>query len=176
VKKSAREIEIDEVLPAGEVRRSTPTTGAQDPLIALIARLMDSAFKVPGTKIRFGLDPIIGLIPGLGDTAGALVSALMILQSSRHGVPKIVMARMAANVLVNSFVGSVPVLGDLFSVYFKSNKKNYELLQRHAGTQRKSTAGDWFFVVALLGGMLLVVALIVIGAITLVTKLFSSGA
>ena len=136
---------------------------------------MDTAFTVPGTKIRFGLDPIIGLIPGLGDSASALVSALLIVQSSRHGVPKVVIGRMALNVLVNAAVGAVPVIGDVFSAYFKSNAKNYALLQRHAGAQRKSTAGDWTFVIGLIAVMLLIVTLIIIGAITLLAKLFSSS-
>ncbi|HEX8296367.1 MAG TPA: DUF4112 domain-containing protein [Chthoniobacteraceae bacterium] len=166
--KPAREIKVDEVIPSGQPTRLSP---ANDPLVAMIARLMDTAFVVPGTNIRFGLDALIGLIPGLGDTAGALVSTALILQSSRYGVPKIVLARMALNVLINTAAGSVPLLGDAFSVYFKSNARNYELLQRHSGPRRKSTSQDWLFVVGLIALMLLIVGLIIIGAVTLIGKL-----
>jgi hypothetical protein len=174
VNKPPREIDIDEVLPAGRPGRAV--TAGDDPLIQWIARLMDTAFVIPGTKIRFGIDPIIGLIPGLGDTAGALVSTLLILQSARHGVPKIVLARMALNVLVNSGVGAIPIVGDLFSAYFKSNVKNYALLKEHAGPRRVSTGRDWLFVIALIVGMLLLVTLLVIGAVTLLSKLIQAGA
>jgi hypothetical protein len=170
VKKPAREIEIDEVVSAS---KATQLGTGDDPLIAFIARLMDTAFVIPGTRIRFGLDPIMGLVPGLGDTVGAFISTLLILQSSRHGVPKIVLARMAMNVLINTAAGSVPVVGDAFSAYYKSNARNYELLQRHANTRRASTGRDWMFVISLITAMLLIVALIIIGAITLLSRLFS---
>ena len=146
-----------------------------DPLLALLARLMDTAFVIPGTNIRFGLDPIIGLIPGFGDTAGALVSTFLLLQSSRRGVPKIVLARMAMNVLINSAVGTLPVVGDAFSIYFKSNKKNYDLLQRHAGAARARTTTDWIFVGGLILAMLLIVGLIVVGSLALLGKLLGIG-
>ncbi|MEA3207988.1 MAG: hypothetical protein QOE70_1045 [Chthoniobacter sp.] len=167
-----REIEIDEVQPAGQQR---PPTAGDDPLLASIARLMDTVFTIPGTNIRFGLDPVLGLLPGFGDTAGALVSTFIILQSARHGVPKIVLARMALNVLLNTAIGTVPVLGDVFSVYFKSNAINYRLLQQHAGARRISTARDWMFVLALLGGMFLVVTLIIVGAVTVIRQLLANG-
>ena len=157
---NTREIEV-EVLPKAKDGRTLAS--GQDPMVAFIARLMDTAFSIPGTKIRFGLDPLLGLLPGLGDTATALVSALLIAQSARYGVPKIVLARMAGNVLLNTAVGAIPVLGDLFSVWFKSNAKNYDLLRKHAAAPRKSTLGDWSFVLLLLGLIAGVVFLTVIG-------------
>jgi Domain of unknown function (DUF4112) len=168
--KKAQEVEF-EVLPKDSQR---PSLQGDDPLIAFVARLMDTVFSIPGTRIRFGLDPIIGLLPGFGDTATALVSALLIVQSARYGVPRVVMARMALNVLLNSALGTVPVAGDLFSVWFKSNIKNYDLLRRHAGARRVSTAKDWAFIIALLGGLLALIVLLVIGAITVGNKLLSS--
>src|SRR5678809_1705464 len=87
----------------------------EDPMIALVARLMDTVFTIPGTNIRFGLDPILGLLPGFGDTATAIISALLIAQSARYGVPRIILARMAGNVLLNTALGSVPLVGDAFS-------------------------------------------------------------
>nr|MDQ3625033.1 DUF4112 domain-containing protein [Verrucomicrobiota bacterium] len=170
MKKPARDIRIDEVLPKG-----APPRLSEDPVVAFLARLMDTQFVVPGTKIRFGLDPILGLLPAFGDSAGALVSTLLILQSSRHGVPRVVLARMALNVLINTLGGAIPGLGDLFSLWFKSNVRNYDLLRKHAGTRRQSTAGDWAFVVALLAGLLLVVGLIIAGLISVLMSLLGGN-
>src|SRR4051794_20242089 len=110
--KPAREVEF-EVLgkegPAGPKAGGGPGVGPgpspaeeKDPLIAFIAKLMDSIFVIPGTKIRFGLDPIIGFIPALGPTASSLVSIFLIAMSARRGVPKVILARMAVNVLFNA--------------------------------------------------------------------------
>ena len=170
VKKDPREIEV-EVVNDNASDTTRPANQIDDPVLAFIARLMDTAFVVPGTNIRFGLDPLIGLVPGLGDTLGSLVSVFLILQSARYGVPKVVLARMAMNVMANTVVGAIPVVGDAFSVYFKSNVKNYELLRRHAGTQRKSTVGDWVFVVAVLAVVLSVIAFVIIGIAVVLSKL-----
>jgi hypothetical protein len=196
----AREIEV-EILPPGAIprARSAPhppggTTYAQaekttaagvenatgrpafeDPFIALIARLMDSAFVIPGTNIRFGLDPIIGLLPGIGDGATALTSLMLFLKAAGQGIPKIVLARMALNIVLNTSLGAVPVAGDAFSFWFKSNDRNYELLRKHAGAP-SSTKADWVFVGALLGGLALVLILTIIGYATMfatIVKLIS---
>ena len=172
--KPAREVEF-EVLGKDEPR--PVSRGAMDdPMVALVARLMDTVFTVPGTKIRFGLDPILGLIPGLGDTAGAVVSALLIAQSARYGVPRVVLARMGLNVLMNTAVGAVPVVGDLFSVWFKSNARNYALLQKHAGTHRRASSKDWAIVIGILAALLALVVCIVVVAWTVLEKLFSGPA
>jgi hypothetical protein len=174
--KDVREVEV-EVLPKNDHRsghRQSPAQLNDDPLVAFVARLMDSVFTVPGTRIRFGLDPIIGLLPGLGDTVSGLISLALIAQSARHGVPNIILARMAANAFLNSALGSVPVVGDIFSAYFKSNVKNYDLLRKHAGTRKTSTAKDWIFVVGLLLGLILLMVLIIAGAWTLLSKLLGS--
>ena len=165
--KEAREVEF-EVLP----KDTEETTGQPDPLLAWIARLMDNAFTVPGTQIRFGLDPILGLFPGFGDTVTALISTLLIVQSSRYGLPKIVLARMALNVLLNTTLGAVPIVGDAFSLWFKSNILNYALLQKHAGSRRRSTTRDWLFVGGLIGTLLAAIALILLGLFTLIAALF----
>ena len=144
-----REIEVDEVLPKG-----ARASAKDDPFVAFVARLMDDQFTIPGTNLRFGLDPLLGLLPGWGDSASALVSSLLILQSARAGVPKVVLARMVLNILINAAVGALPGLGDAFSFWFKSNARNQLLYQRHAGTARRVALRDWLFVGALLGGML----------------------
>jgi hypothetical protein len=164
--KSASEMEF-EVLG-----KDSPKGGLNnDPFIALIARMMDNAFVIPGTKIRFGLDPLIGLIPALGATATSLVSIVMIALSARRGVPKIVLARMATNVLINAAIDSVPVLGDIASIFFRSNARNYELLQKHAGLLRPSTKGDWVFLLALLVGVIVIIGLMLVGTFTLLRTL-----
>jgi hypothetical protein len=168
--KPAREVEF-EVLG-----KDAPQGRADDdPFIALLARLMDSAFVIPGTNIRFGLDPLLGLLPGLGAAGASLVSLVLIALSARRGVPKIVLARMAGNVLVNAAIDSVPILGDIGSVFFRSNARNYELLRKHAGAPRASTRGDWLFVGALLAGVLLVIGLMLLGSIALLRLLFSGS-
>lgn len=169
MKTAPREIEIDEVQIPGRA-----LTGDAS-LMAAIARLMDNAFVIPGTTIRFGLDPLIGLIPGFGDTAGAVISSLLLLQGARSGVPKIVLARMALNVLINTAIGAIPVFGDVFSVSFKSNAKNLLLLQRHGSTGRRSTAGDWWFVIALVAGLIGAVVACAAGLFWLVASLNRMG-
>src|SRR5436190_11305361 len=88
------------------------------------AALLDSAFRVPGTRITFGLDPLIGLIPGLGDMASPVLAVLILWQGARMRVPKIVLMRMVLNALIDAGVGAIPVLGDLFDFAWKSNDWN----------------------------------------------------
>lgn len=101
-----------------------------------IARLLDSAAPVPGTGIRFGLDSVLGLIPGLGDATGAAMSGYLILVASRLGAPRTTIVRMLANVGIDAVVGAIPVLGDLFDVAFKANTRNLALLERTMGAAR----------------------------------------
>jgi uncharacterized protein DUF4112 len=112
------------------------------------ARLFDSAFRIPGTGITFGLDPILGLIPGIGDLASPVLSLFFIWHGLRLGVPKVVLARMVLNVLIDSGVGAIPVLGDLFDFGWKANAWNLALLERHAMPGGRPTSGDYLFVTA----------------------------
>lgn len=98
-----------------------------------LARVLDSAFRIPGTGITVGLDPILGLVPGLGDLAGAVASGYIVLTAARLGAPRVVLARMLLNIGTDTLVGSVPVLGDLFDVGFRSNIRNMDLLDGHLG-------------------------------------------
>jgi hypothetical protein len=111
-----------------------------------LVALFDSAFRVPGTRIRFGIDPIIGLIPGLGDMASPAIAVLIIWQATRLRVPKVVLARMVLNALIDAGVGTIPVVGDLFDFGWKSNDWNLALLDRHARPGRPPSAADWLFV------------------------------
>lgn len=139
--------------------------------MAFLARLMDSRFRVPGTSLRFGLDPLLGLIPGLGDGASALVSVLLLLKSARYGLPRVVMIRMAVNVLLNAAIGAIPVAGDLFSFWFKANQINYQLLQKHAAPRRRSTVADWIFLLALSLALCLILAMVFLAIAILFSKL-----
>jgi Domain of unknown function (DUF4112) len=101
--------------------------------VRALARALDSAIHIPGTGIRLGLDSIVGLVPGIGDLAGAAMSGYIVLASARMGVPPAVVGRMILNLGVDTLVGSVPLLGDLFDVGFKANIRNAALLDRHLG-------------------------------------------
>ena len=136
-----------EVLPPEQKE----TRARLEPLFKWIALIMDEFMRLPGTKFRVGLDPIVGLIPGIGDTASAIVSAMTLLYAARCGLPKILLARMSFNVLINEFVGIIPGLGDAFSFWFKSNARNYELLQQHLYAPRQPRTSDWLFVFFILG-------------------------
>jgi hypothetical protein len=157
-----------EVLPPARKGRDVPD------LSRLLAWLLDDLIPIPGTKVRIGLDPIIGLIPGFGDSSTALASSIIILHALRAGVPRIVLVRMALNVLVNTAVGAIPGVGDVFSAFFKSNRRNVALLERHAGARavRASTTGDWIFVGALVGGLLLAAVAVSFAVGFVVYKLF----
>lgn len=141
-------------------------------LSRLIAWLLDDFIKIPGTNFRFGLDPIIGLIPGLGAGSSAVVSSVILLQALRSGVPRIVLVRMALNVVVNSLLDAVPFVGDFCSAFYKSNRRNIELLDRHSGTAaRGSHTADWIFVVALIAGLIALAVAVSAVAIFLVYQL-----
>jgi hypothetical protein len=142
-----------EVLPPEEKRKRSQL----EPLFRWLALIMDEFLRLPGTKFRFGLDPILGLVPGIGDTASAIVSALALLQAARYGLPKVVLARMSLNILINELVGIIPGVGDAFSFWFKSNARNYRILQEHAAGPRKARRSDWFFVIAVLLLLFLIV-------------------
>jgi hypothetical protein len=129
-----------------------------EPLFRWVAIVMDELIAFPNTKFKFGLDPVIGLVPGIGDTASAIVSALVLIQAARRGVPKILLARMSLNILINEIVGIIPGLGDAFSFWFKSNKRNYQLLLAHTAVPQRARASDWLFVIVVLAVLFIIVA------------------
>ena len=114
-----------------------------------VAQLLDSAFAIPGTSYRIGLDPIVGLIPGIGDLVSPLFTIGILWQANDLRLPRVVQLRMILNVAIDAFVGAVPVVGDLFDFAWKSNAKNLALLERHAEVETRASAGDWMFVVLL---------------------------
>ena len=110
------------------------------------AVLLDSAFQVPGTRMRFGLDPIVGLLPGAGDLITGFFSVMIVLHSVRLRIPKVVIARMMLNSGVDLLVGAVPLVGDLIDAGFKANLRNMALLERHARPGVQPTTTDYVFV------------------------------
>ena len=110
------------------------------------ARIFDSAFRIPGTQITFGLDPILGFVPGLGDIASPVFSLFFVWHGFRLGVPKVVLARMVLNVLIDTGVGAIPVIGDFFDFGWKANAWNLALLERHATPGRPASSFDYLFV------------------------------
>lgn len=128
-----------------------------------IARLLDSGARIPGTGIRFGLDPILGLVPGVGDLAGAALSGFVVMQGARLGAPRSVVARMLANLAIDTLVGAVPVLGDVFDVGWKANTRNVALLERHLERPASTRASS----VAMLGAVALALLLLALGGLAL---------
>ena len=108
-----------------------------------VSRLLDSKFRVPGTNIRFGLDPIIGLFPVVGDLGTMVISLSLIFTMYQHGASGRLVARMILNVLIDAIFGSIPVLGALFDFYFKANDRNVRLLKQYyeEGKHRGSATG-----------------------------------
>ena len=157
--REAEELEW-EVLPPEEKQKRAEL----EPLFRWLALLMDNLLQLPGTKFRFGLDPLLGLIPAVGDTGSAIISALALIAAARRGLPKILLARMGLNILINEAVGIIPVLGDAFSFWFKSNQRNYELLKRYTAAPGRATKSNWIFV-----GLVL----FALGAILVVSLAFS---
>src|SRR5205823_2168312 len=146
-----------EVLPPEEHRKQQ----VLEPLFRWLALIMDNFVRFPGTGFKIGLDPLIELLPGLGDTGSALISAFALIQAARLGVPKILLARMSLNILINELIGIIPVLGDAFSFWFKSNARNYEIIKAHLAAPRGvSRRSDWVFV---LGVLVLLFAIVACG-------------
>lgn len=157
---------------------STGTGTGETSTSGKIASLMDDFIRIPGTDIRIGLDPILGLFPGLGDTVASLVGVAIIGEASRRGVSRLALVTMALNILANAAVGSIPVVGDLFSVWFKSNRRNHDLLQKALSREmspaerHKAIRHANRFSVFLIAGVILGVVLIILGSITLLKLIF----
>jgi len=144
--------------------------------------LMDDLIRVPGLGWRFGLDAIVGLIPGFGDTATSLVSFYILVAAVRYRVPKVTLLRMGMNIGIDYLVGSLPLVGDLFDAWWKSNQMNVELLRKRATVSaseaRQGTLSDWLFVgliILLLAGLVIGAAAVSFYLILLIASQFSQA-
>lgn len=128
-----------------------------------LARLLDTAVRVPGTSFRIGLDPILGLLPGFGDAAGVLLSISILFSAARLGVPKATLLRMGVNVAVEAIIGTVPLFGDLFDAGWKANTRNVSLIERHLEDPRSAarSGSRWLWTLAVAIGAIL---LLLVGA------------
>lgn len=135
-----------------------PVRGAEMEKVHALARLLDSAVRVPGTNIRFGLDALIGLVPGVGDLTGAALSSYIVLAAARLGVPPTVLTRMLLNLGVDTLVGTIPLLGDLFDVAFRANLKNAALLERYAREPDAVRKSSRLAIALAVGGIVLLAA------------------
>ena len=143
--------------PVTRLRRLTAAQEQRLELLRRIAQTLDSALPVPGTSFRFGLDPILGLIPGVGDLVSPLFALGILFQARDLRVPRVVQLRMIFNVAIDVLTGFVPLIGDLFDFAWKANNRNMALLERHADEEHDPSAGDWAFV-ALCVALLVVIA------------------
>jgi hypothetical protein len=166
----------------------------------VLSHLLDDFLRIPGTQIRFGLDGIIGLIPGVGDVIGAMASWIIILAAWLRGVPRVTLLRMLANVAIETVVGTVPILGDAFDIAWKANRKNFALLERSVGSipvykadavagvtsvpsrgatpqqRRRHQASDWMFLSFLFLGMMLLLAIPIVLLAYVAGRFFAMGA
>ena len=130
----------------------------RDETLRSLEILLDEAFRIPFTRFRFGIDGVIGLVPGLGDVIAGMLSLIIPIAAWTRGVPYIALMRMGVNLAIGVLVGSIPFLGDAFDIAWKPNRRNYQLLQRHLGQPRRHTWKDWVFLAALVCALIVVFA------------------
>ena len=141
----------------------TPTPTEETALAQLrgLSRVLDGAITIPGTGIRFGLDPIIGLVPVVGDWIGAALSGYIIVQGARLGASGATLMRMTGNLVVDLMAGSVPVLGDIFDLGFRANERNLALISAHMQSPATRRRSDLAVVVGVIGGLLVVAVTVI---------------
>jgi Domain of unknown function (DUF4112) len=123
-----------------------------------IAALLDDMWRIPGTHIRFGLDALIGWIPGIGDAMAGIASCVIVFASWRRGAKSITLARMIANILLEMTLGAIPLVGDVFHIVWKANRRNYRLLLREKEQPGANTRRDWIFLAVIVVTAIAVVA------------------
>ena len=154
---------------SGEVYRPGERLPGRDRWIAQLAYLMDGA--IPIGRWTIGLDPLLGLLPGVGDLIGALVSMVIVVRAVTSGIPRVAIARMLTNIAADTLVGAIPLFGDAFDFAYKSNLKNLRIYEDALYEPGGGTARHWAFFAALLGGIAAVIAGAVFGMIALLRAL-----
>lgn len=173
------EYEGPQAMSRRELKRQTEIETSLDQL----SRWMDGLFRIPGTGWRFGLDALVGLIPGIGDTATTIVSFYILAAGVRYRVPKVTLLRMGLNIAIDYLLGTIPFVGDVFDAFWKSNQMNVELIRKRAAVPaeqaREGRASDWLF----LGLILLFLVALFLGSLAatflflrLLVSMFSGSA
>ena len=148
-----------EILPplplSPAIPSKTPIGAASDEHLNLIATWLDDRFQIPGTNVRFGLDALIGWIPGIGDALASLASLFIVFAAWQRGAARITLLRMMLNLAIEDTLGAIPIVGDIAHIAWKANRRNYNLVMRDHGSPRRHTWQDWLFVVSALLIMLL---------------------
>ena len=139
-------------------------SNAIDNLRAL-TRVLDDLFGIPGTRLRFGLDSVLGLVPGVGDIAGGALSMYALLVAHRMGAPPSVLLRIAGNIVTDMVVGTIPLMGDLFDVGFKANRRNLAILERYDATPRETVRGSRIALILVGIGLFAALVAITVGAV-----------
>jgi|APTNR8051073442_1049403.scaffolds.fasta_scaffold42367_2 hypothetical protein len=168
---------------AAEISSKVQTLGSVDDLRKLLYEkakvsrkmswLLDECVRIPGTQVRFGLDPLLGLIPYGGETVATLFGTMILGEAGRKGLPVGTLARMGGNMILNAAIGAIPVLGDLFSFWFKSNTRNYRLLNTYLESPHGAEEpGGWWPVILILGVVATVFALNILAWVLMGTLIF----
>lgn len=176
----AKSFKLEERGQAGQWLDQPEGSIKVDESLERLAWLMDDLIRVPGLGWRFGLDALVGLIPGFGDTATSLASFYILASAVRYRVPKITLLRMGLNIGIDYLVGSLPLVGDLFDAWWKSNQKNISLLRKRATVSaaeaRSGKLSDWLFVgliILLLVGLALAAAAVSIYLVVIIFQQLS---
>ncbi|MGB9032455.1 MAG: DUF4112 domain-containing protein [Acidobacteriaceae bacterium] len=155
-----------EILPPGNAPASGPALTLRkraerwfsDENLDFFAHLLDDFFRIPGTRIRLGLDGLIGLIPGLGDVIAGIASFVLVFAAWIRGVPYVTLIRMMVNLAIEVLIGSIPLFGDVFDIAWKANRRNYRLMMRHLHQPHQHTWKDYVFLFSLLAAVLAILA------------------
>ena len=142
--------------------------------LARLAWLLDNSIPLPGVRFRIGLDAILGLIPGVGDLLGVLLSSYIVREAARAGAPPSVLARMAANIAIEGVVGLVPFFGDVFDAAWKANQRNLALFEAHVGNPRRTRASSRMFVAGLVAVLVVFIALTAAAAFLIVRAMWQA--
>lgn len=161
---------------SGSRARVLPRDEAREHLVAIadvLAKVLDTTIRIPGTSWYIGLDPLLGLLPGIGDALANLIGTVILGIATRLQVPRIVLARMSFNLLINGTIGAVPLVGDMFSIWFRSHARNAALLREAAMKPDRETHADWFYVTGIIGGTVALLFLMIAVVVWVVYTLWT---
>ncbi len=167
---------MDESQPPAPRRSAQNTLRERAKTSRKISWLLDECIRIPGTKIRFGIDPLLGLLPYGGEAAATLVGGSILAEAGKKGIPIKTLLRMGGNSLLNALVGTIPIAGDAFSFWFKSNSRNYRMLNEFLDSEEgRQAEGGWWPILVVAGILVLLIGIVVTGWVvmfSLATKLF----